>query len=258
MCGICGVIQIGGAAPPRHRARSTRLDDRSDDASRPRRPRHVPGRRRRARRSTAQHHRRRGRPSAVSNETGDVWAIQNGELYNHDEVRAGLVRATATRSVPGATRRSCRTSTRIRRRLRGAAARRLRDRGLGWRAATRRARPRSGRRQAPLLRRRPTTCSSSPPSSRACSAAVWSSPASTPRPSTCFLTFGYVPGPRTLLTGVLEAAPGPSADDGGRRRLERAPYWAASEAVVTARAAVRRGVRPRTARASWRTRCACG
>ena len=55
-------------------------------------------RRRRARRAPAQHRRRRGRPPAVRERGRAVWAIQNGELYNHDEVRAAARRREATGS----------------------------------------------------------------------------------------------------------------------------------------------------------------
>ena len=47
-----------------------------------------------------------------SNETSTVWAAQNGELYNHGELRTEL-RPTGIRSRACATRRSSRTSTSV-------------------------------------------------------------------------------------------------------------------------------------------------
>ena len=66
-----------------------------------------------------------------SNEAGDVWAIQNGELYNHVEVRDRLA-ADGHVSPAAATPRSCRISTR-------ATARRSRRNCAGssaWRCGT--------------------------------------------------------------------------------------------------------------------------
>ncbi len=81
-----------GARPGRagHRAGGARPDDRRDDSPRPERPRHVSRRRHCARRPQAEHRRRRGRPPAVLERDGDIWAVQNGELYNHDDLRATL------------------------------------------------------------------------------------------------------------------------------------------------------------------------
>ena len=45
-------------------------------------------RRRRPRRAAPEHRRRRGRPPAVRQRDGTIWAIQNGELYNHGDPRA--------------------------------------------------------------------------------------------------------------------------------------------------------------------------
>ena len=67
---------------------------------------------RRARRAPAQHRRRRGRPPAVRRtRTASVWAAQNGELYNHADIRRGPRARRAIASAAGATPRSCRTST---------------------------------------------------------------------------------------------------------------------------------------------------
>ena len=51
-----------------------------------------------------------------ANEDRSVWAVQNGELYNHDEIRKTARRAIALRAA--ATPRSCRTCTRMRGRVR--------------------------------------------------------------------------------------------------------------------------------------------
>ena len=47
-----------------------------------------------------------------ADERGRVWAAQNGEIYNHDELRARAPRAAATCCAAAATPRSCPTSTR--------------------------------------------------------------------------------------------------------------------------------------------------
>ena len=93
----------------------------------------------------------------VSQRGRAVWAVQNGELYNHEDVRRELARA-ATASRAGATPRSSRTSTR---RSAPRFAERVRGKfGIAvWdgRQRRRRHRARPARRQADLLRagRRP-------------------------------------------------------------------------------------------------------
>ena len=93
MCGICGVIQITGEARqvvPDH------VLDRMNDAMAHRGPNdhgtHVSPRRL-DRRPPPQHHRRRGRPSAVL-ERGrhDLGSPRTGELFNHVSLRDDLRR----------------------------------------------------------------------------------------------------------------------------------------------------------------------
>ena len=96
----------------------------------PERPRHVLARRGRARRrggsasSTS-----RAVTSRFANEAARVWAIQNGELYNH--ASSATARADGHRSAAAATPRSCRTSTSDDGRLPAAAPRQVRHRRLG-------------------------------------------------------------------------------------------------------------------------------
>jgi asparagine synthase (glutamine-hydrolysing) len=90
MCGICGVIQIGGDArtvvPPD-------VLDRMTDAMTHRGPNDrgtysAPGVALGVRRLSIVDV--EGGHQPVSNERGDIWAVQNGELYNHLDVRAEL------------------------------------------------------------------------------------------------------------------------------------------------------------------------
>src|SRR5215213_9925037 len=90
MCGICGVVQIRGAARPVvppdvldamtdamiHRGPSDRGTYAADGI--------ALGARRLSIVDVAGGH------QPVSNEDGTVWAAQNGELYNHDELRRQL------------------------------------------------------------------------------------------------------------------------------------------------------------------------
>jgi len=90
VCGICGVIQIGG--PPRSVVDRDILE-RMTDVMRHRGPDdrgfHVaPGVAIGVRRLSIVDV--EGGHQPVSNEDGSVWAAQNGELYNHESIRADL------------------------------------------------------------------------------------------------------------------------------------------------------------------------
>jgi asparagine synthase (glutamine-hydrolysing) len=90
MCGICGVIQIGGDSLP---VVEPRILDRMTDSMTHRGPNDRgtysgPGAALGARRLSIVDV--EGGHQPVSNERGDVWAVQNGELYNHLEIRATL------------------------------------------------------------------------------------------------------------------------------------------------------------------------
>jgi asparagine synthase (glutamine-hydrolysing) len=90
MCGICGVVQVGGEPRP---VVSPEILDRMTDAMTHRGPNDrgtyaddgiALGVRRLSIVDVAGGH------QPFSNEDGSVWAVQNGELYNHDDVRARL------------------------------------------------------------------------------------------------------------------------------------------------------------------------
>jgi asparagine synthase (glutamine-hydrolysing) len=92
MCGVCGVIQIGGE--PRHVLADGVLD-RMTDAMAHRGPNdrgtHVsPGAAIGARRLSIVDV--EGGHQPFSNEGGTIWAVQNGELYNHASIRDDLRR----------------------------------------------------------------------------------------------------------------------------------------------------------------------
>src|SRR5919204_2256443 len=92
MCGICGVVQIGGAPRP---VVSENVLNRMTDVMTHRGPN---DRGTYTNDGVALGVRRlsiidvEGGHQPLSNEDGRVWAIQNGELYNHDRLRAELVR----------------------------------------------------------------------------------------------------------------------------------------------------------------------
>ena len=93
MCGICGVVQVSGE--PREVVAPGVLDRMTDTMTH-----RGPNDRGTYQADGVAFGVRRlsivdvaGGHQPFSNETGDVWAIQNGELYNHDEVRAGLAAA---------------------------------------------------------------------------------------------------------------------------------------------------------------------
>ncbi len=92
MCGICGVVQIGGSARP---VLEPGAIDRMTDAMTHRGPNDrgifsddgiAIGARRLSIIDVDGGH------QPFSNEDGTVWGAQNGELYNHDELRSMLVR----------------------------------------------------------------------------------------------------------------------------------------------------------------------
>ena len=96
MCGICGVVQIRGE--PRAVVSPDVLDHMTD-AMTHRGPNDrgtylaegiALGVRRLSIVDVAGGH------QPVASEDGRIWAVQNGELYNHEEVRAGLERGGHT------------------------------------------------------------------------------------------------------------------------------------------------------------------
>jgi asparagine synthase (glutamine-hydrolysing) len=90
MCGICGVVQVGGE--PRQVIAPERLDWMTDLMTH----RGPDDRGTFAEDGVAFGVRRlsiidvESGHQPWSNETGDVWAILNGELYNHDSLRTEL------------------------------------------------------------------------------------------------------------------------------------------------------------------------
>jgi asparagine synthase (glutamine-hydrolysing) len=92
MCGICGVVQLGGE--PRRVVAQDVLDQMTDAMTH----RGPNDRGTYSAEGVALGVRRLsivdvdGGHQPVSNEDGTVWAVQNGELYNHEEIRARLQR----------------------------------------------------------------------------------------------------------------------------------------------------------------------
>jgi asparagine synthase (glutamine-hydrolysing) len=90
MCGICGVIQIAG--DPRLPVEQHMLDNMTDlmihrgpdDRGTHLAPGVALGVRRLSIVDVAAGH------QPVSSEDGKIWAIQNGELYNHEAIRSEL------------------------------------------------------------------------------------------------------------------------------------------------------------------------
>src|SRR5579863_7736604 len=90
MCGICGVVQIGGE--PRQvidadvllRMTDAMRHRGPDDRGTYEAPGVALGKRRLAIVDVAGGH------QPFLNETGDVWAVQNGEIYNHEALRHEL------------------------------------------------------------------------------------------------------------------------------------------------------------------------
>jgi asparagine synthase (glutamine-hydrolysing) len=93
MCGICGVIQVGGepreVVPPHVLDRMTDVMTHRgpNDRGTYRSPGVALGVRRLSIVDVEGGH------QPVASEDGHVWAVQNGELYNHLDVRSGLERS---------------------------------------------------------------------------------------------------------------------------------------------------------------------
>ena len=155
MCGIAGAFRLDGSDPPalpEHVLRSmTELIDYRG-----------PGRRRLRVRRRAARSARAGSRSSTSraatsrspNERGRVWGAQNGEIYNHDDLRDGLQRARARAAQPLRHRGPPAPLRGARARPGRAPARHVRRRRLGPGRAPRRADPRPPRHQAAVLRDR--------------------------------------------------------------------------------------------------------
>jgi asparagine synthase (glutamine-hydrolysing) len=223
MCGICGVVQIGGE--PREVIAPERLDwmtdlmthrgpdDRgtfSEDGV-------AFGVRRLSIIDVESGH------QPWSNETGDVWAILNGELYNHEALRSGLVddghvfhSRCDTEVLPHLYERF---GDAFPTRLRG-------DFGIAlWDGRRRRAvlaRDRAGVKPLYYARADDVVVFASELKSLLGSGLVDAT--IDPEAIYLYLTFGYVPGPRTLLAGVSKLLPGEQLTirDG---RVELSEYW---------------------------------
>jgi asparagine synthase (glutamine-hydrolysing) len=207
MCGICGVIQVTGPARPvveperldwmtdlmTHRGPDDRGTYQEDGV--------ALGVRRLSIIDVADGH------QPLSNETGEIWAIQNGELYNHDELRVQLRRAGHD------FRTRCDTEILphlyethgddFPRHLRGDFAIAVWDRKRR-RAVL--ARDRAGVKPLYYAHVDDVVVYASELKSILASGLV--SPTVDPDSVYLFLTFGYVPGPRTLLSGVSKVLPG--------------------------------------------------
>ena len=224
MCGICGVVQIGGGAP--REVVPPDVLDRMTDAMTHRGPNdrgtyHEPGVALGVRRLSIIDV--EGGHQPLCDESGDVWAIQNGELYNHIEVRKALISAGHT------FRTRCDTEVipHLYRRHGPLFPRELRGKfGLAvWDAKKRRvvvARDRLGVKPLYYARSGDLLIFASELKSVLASGLVGTELDFDAIDS--YLSFGFVPGPRTPLAQVSKLMPGQLliADADGTR-VER--YW---------------------------------
>ena len=162
----------------------------------------------------------------------------------------------ATASPPRATRRRSCTSTRSTGRLRRAPARHVRVRALGPPPPAPAARARPPRQEAALLRPARRHALVRLRDGRAARATRRSRARSTTRRSTRYLTYGYVPAPRSALRAA-EAPACAHARLGGRQRRDRALL--AARLLAQARAECRgRSCASRSARRSCAPPRECG
>jgi asparagine synthase (glutamine-hydrolysing) len=223
MCGICGVVQVGGA--PRQVIGSERLDwmtdlmthrgpdDRgtfSEDGV-------ALGVRRLSIIDVESGH------QPWSNETGDVWAILNGELYNHEILRADLMEdghvfhsRCDTEVLPHLYERF---GDAFPTRLRGDFGIALWD---GRRRCAVLARDRAGVKPLYYAHTGDVVVFASELKSLLGSGLVDAT--IDPDAIYLYLTFGYVPGPRTLLAGVSKLLPGEQLTI-REGRVELSEYW---------------------------------
>ena len=193
------------------------------------------------------------RAPAVRERTGDVWAIQNGELYNHEALH-GMLAEDGHTFAAAATPRSCRTCTSasVTRSRAPSAATSRSPSGTG--AGTERCSRATGGGQAAVLRRvgRPRRLrvgAEEPPRQRSRRGD------SRPRGRLLFLTFGYVPGPDAAQRRPQGGARR-DPDDRRRRRAAEGTGLIPCRPCRTSHCA-----RTSTASSSWRrskTRCASG
>ena len=223
MCGICGVIQLHGEK--RQVVDRERLDWMTDllthrgpdDRGTFQEDGVALGVRRLSIIDVAGGH------QPLANEAGDIWAVQNGELYNHDELHASL-EADGHR-----LRTRCDTEVLphlyeqegddFARKLRGDYAVAIWD---GGRQRGVLARDRAGVKPLYYAAVGDLVVFASELKSLLGSGLV--DPVVDPESVYLYLTFGYVPGPRTLLKGVSKVMPGQrlTVADG---TVELADYW---------------------------------
>jgi len=223
MCGICGVVQIGGE--PRSVVDLATLDRMTDVMSH----RGPNDRGTYLADGVALGVRRlsvvdvEGGHQPFANEDGTVWAVQNGELYNHVDIRRELVRdghsfgsRCDTEILPHLYERD---STRFPRRLRGTF-------GLAvWDGRRRRAvvvRDRLGVKPIYYATAGDLLVFASELKSLLASRLV--DVRLDYEAIDAYLSFGFIPGPRTPLAGVSKLMPGHTlvVADG---RVESEPYW---------------------------------
>ena len=144
-----------------------------------------------------------------SNEDGTIWAVQNGELYNHARLRTSLRRdghrfrsRCDTEILPHLYEEyGTDVPGRILRGMFG-------DRSLGRPRRDARCSRATGSGSSRSTTPSAATCSSSPPSSRACWRAASSSTELDYEAIDAYLTFGFVPGPTTPLAASRSSMPG--------------------------------------------------